>query len=59
MLISKVRIVLTDQRMVILEGLFTLMLFSQAILRLALSFHDGEAKGLLVLWVIWIFILGT
>ena len=59
MLISKVRIVLTDQRMVILEALFTLMLFTQAILRLALSFNDGEAKGLLVLWVIWIFILGT
>ena len=59
MLISKVRIVLTDQRMVILEGLFTLMLFTQAILRLALSFHDGEAKGLLELWVIWIYILGT
>lgn len=59
MFIAKVRIVLTDQRMVFIEALFTLMLLAQTILRLALSFNDGEAKGLLVLWAIWIFILGT
>ena len=59
MFVAKVRIVFTDKRMLILEAIFTLMLFAQAVLRLALSWHDREAKGLLVLWVIWIFVLGT
>ena len=56
---TKVRIVFTDKRMLILEALFTLALFAQTVLRLALSWFDKEAKGLLVLWAIWIFVLGT
>lgn len=59
MFVEKVRIVLTDQRMKIIEGLFTLLLYTLTVLRLALSFNDGEAKGLLVLWAIWIFVLGA
>ena len=59
MFVTKVRIVFTDKRMLILEALFTLALFAQTVLRLALSWFDKEAKGLLVLWAIWIFVLGT
>jgi hypothetical protein len=59
MFVEKVRIVLTDQRMKIIEGIHTILLFTLTVLRLALSFNDGEAKGLLVLWAIWIFVLGA
>ena len=59
MFVTKVRIVFTDKRMLILEALFTLVLFAQTVLRLALSWSDKEAKGLLVLWAIWIFVIGT
>lgn len=59
MFVEKVRIVLTDQRMKIIEGIHTILLFTLTVLRLALSFNDGEAKGLLVLWAIWIFVLGV
>ena len=59
MFVEKVRIVLTDPRMKIIEGIHTILLFTLTVLRLALSFNDGEAKGLLVLWAIWIFVLGA
>jgi len=54
-MLEKISVVLDDKKIRIINIIITVILITQTVLRLALSFNNGEAKGLLVNWLIWIF----
>lgn len=56
-MLNKLSVILNAKKMKVINVLITIILLIQTILRLVLSWNDGEAKGLLLMWSIYIFAL--